>query len=137
MGLRGCCLSSYLFLLTQSIIARAAPRNSKGVTFFTYFEMGTTSRMSKPTRGLWFNCFTKPLSTTYLKKPIQRGKKQSSAGNWHTDLILKNMFNLPRAWLFSRFYFKIGSKILVTSKTIIILRVFLLHTQNKRAIVAE
>lgn len=33
----------------------------------TYFEMGTTSSMSKPTRGLWFNCFTNPLSTTYLK----------------------------------------------------------------------
>lgn len=36
--------------------------------FQTYFEMGTTSSMSKPTRGLWFNCFTNPLSTTYLEK---------------------------------------------------------------------
>lgn len=38
------------------------------VLFQTYLEMGTTSSVSKPTLGLWFNCFTNPLSTTYLQK---------------------------------------------------------------------
>lgn len=46
--------------------------------FKTYFEMGTTSSMSKPTRGLWFNCFTKPLSTTYLKKIHALSEKKTT-----------------------------------------------------------
>lgn len=33
----------------------------------TYFEIGTTSKISIPTLELWFSCLTKPLSTMYLK----------------------------------------------------------------------
>lgn len=36
-------------------------------TYGTYFEIGTTSRMSMPTLELWLSCFTNPLSTIYLQ----------------------------------------------------------------------
>lgn len=47
--------------------------------------MGTTSSMSKPTRGLWFNCFTNPLSTTYLEKICDLPEKQKTevSTDWH------------------------------------------------------
>lgn len=49
--------------------------------------MGTTSRMSMPTLELWFSCFTKPLSTMYLKRiggGILRVKKQTMKNCGHT-----------------------------------------------------
>lgn len=48
------------------------------------------------------------------------------------DFIQKITFILPRSYLFSRFDFKFSSKILATSKIIIIARVFLLHTQKRQ-----
>jgi len=73
--------TSLLFFFKDQPIhstVRATPRNTKHMTFWkTYFEMGTTSSMSKPTRGLWFNCFTNPLSTTYLKKIHTQSEKKT------------------------------------------------------------
>lgn len=43
-------------------------------SFITHFDIGTTSRTSRPTRELWFNCFTNPLSTIYLQLKKQNQK---------------------------------------------------------------
>lgn len=68
--------------------------------FQAYFEMGTTSSMSKPTRGLWFNCFTNPLSTTYLEKihtvreDNNRGLNRQT-GKCHIRLSSEQEHNCP------------------------------------------